>query len=149
MKPNILVIDSATAEPTPAVVELATRLARHSYVYLICPGCGFREDTAEGVRFLSHDPAAPPDFGQLDGVVTFDNQAPVAMLRHRYPAVPVFREPQGSQVTTILQAAAAYRARSSETWQARQQPDPARGKPTHPRIDRDSIVAASLHSHAA
>jgi hypothetical protein len=111
MKPNILVIDSAMTEPTPAVVDLATRLARHSYVYLICPGCGFREDTPEGVRFLSHDPTAPPEFGQLDGVVTFVHGVPIATLRRRYPAVPVFREPRAAQVAAILQAATAYRAR--------------------------------------
>jgi len=149
MKPNILVIDSATTEPTPAVVELATRLARHSYVYLICPGCGFREDTPEGVRFLSHDPAAPPEFGQLDGVVTFARGVPIAPLCHRYPAVPVFREPEESQVAAILQAATAYRARAAEAWQMRPQPAPALGKRTHPRLSQEPATTASHYSRAA
>jgi hypothetical protein len=104
MKPNILVIDASSAEPTPAAVELSNRLARHGYVYLICPGCGFREDTDEGVRFLSHDLDAPPNLGKVDGIVTLAGIAPIAALLDRYPDATVFSDRLASQVSAIVQA---------------------------------------------
>lgn len=112
MKPNILIIDSATAEPTPAAVELSNHLARHGYVYLICPGCGFREDTDEGVRFLSHNLDAPPNLGKVDGIVTLADLDSIATLLDRYPHAPVFCEPRASQVSAIVQALTASRPRT-------------------------------------
>ncbi|HEY8962502.1 MAG TPA: hypothetical protein VIM57_09875 [Luteolibacter sp.] len=109
MKPNILVIDASSAEPTPAAVELSNRLARHGYVYLICPGCGFREDTDEGVRFLSHELDAPPNLGKVDGIVTLADVDSIATLLERYPHAPVFPEPRASQVPAIVNAVTASR----------------------------------------
>ena len=104
MKPNILVIDASSAEPTAAALELSNRLAPHGYVYLICPGCGFREDTDEGVRFLSHELDAPPNLGKVDGIVTLAGVAPIAAFLECYPHAPVFCEPRASQVSAIVQA---------------------------------------------
>jgi hypothetical protein len=130
MKPNILIIDSATAEPTPAAVELSNHLARHGYVYLICPGCGFREDTDEGVRFLSHNLDAPPNLGKVDGIVTLADLDSIATLLDRYPHAPVFCEPRTSQVATIVQAVTAPRSPTANAWNAQRE-------------------AARLHSRAA
>jgi hypothetical protein len=114
MKPNILVIDASSAEPSHAAVELSNRLARHGYVYLICPGCGFREDTDEGVRFLSHDLDAPPNLGKVDGIVTLADVDSIATLLDRYPHAPVFCEPRASQVSAIVNAVTASRPRTTE-----------------------------------
>ena len=108
---------SMVVEPTPAAVELSNRLARHGYVYLICPGCGFREDTDAGVRFLSHDLDAPPNLGKVDGIVTLAGIAPIAALLDRYPDAPVFSDPRTSQVSAIIKAVTPARTDTS-FWKA-------------------------------
>lgn len=91
MKPNLLVINPSGSEPAAWVEALCNQWMEHSYVYLLCPRCGFREDNDRGVRFLPHDGEAVPAFGSLEAVVVFGKveTEPVRRLRKRYPDVPV------------------------------------------------------------
>lgn len=89
MKPNLLVINPSGSEPSPWVETLCNQWIKDRYVYLLCPGCGFREDNKQGVRFLSHDGTRVPAFGRLDGIVAFGESEVVRLLRDAYPDVPV------------------------------------------------------------
>ncbi|MCW1921468.1 hypothetical protein OKA05_02820 [Luteolibacter arcticus] len=89
MKPNLLVINPSGSEPSPWVEALCNQWMRDRYVYLLCPGCGFREDNERGVRFLPHDGALFPAFGHLEAVVAFGETELVRRLRETYPEVPI------------------------------------------------------------
>lgn len=89
MKPNLLVINPSGSEPAPWVEALCNQWMEDCYVYLLCPGCGFRDDNERGVRFLSHEGEAVPCFGQLDVVVAFTRTEAIRRLMETYPDVPV------------------------------------------------------------
>jgi len=91
MKPNLLVVNPCGSEPAPWVEALCNQWMEDCYVYLLCSGCGFRDDNERGVRFLPHDGGSIPAFGQLDAVVAFGTVETEAIrrLRESYPDVPV------------------------------------------------------------
>jgi hypothetical protein len=89
MKPNLLVINPSGSEPAPWVEALCNQWMEDCYVYLLCPGCGFRDDNERGVRFLSHDGKVLPCFGHLGAVVAFARTESVRRLMEIYPDVPV------------------------------------------------------------
>ena len=89
MKPNLLVINPAGSEPAPWVEALCNQWMEDCYVYLLCPGCGFRDDNERGVRFLSHDGEVVPGFGHLEAIVAFARTEAVRCLMETYPDVPV------------------------------------------------------------
>lgn len=89
MKPNLLVLNPSGSEPSPWVEALCNQWMDDCYVYLLCPGCGFREDNPRGVRFLSHNGGAVPNFGQLEAIVTFERTDSLHRLMEAYPEVLV------------------------------------------------------------
>lgn len=89
MRPNLLVINPSGSEPSPWVEALCNQWMEDCYVYLLCPGCGFREDNARGVRFLSHDGEAVPNFGHLGGIISFSRTDALQRLMEIYPDVMV------------------------------------------------------------
>ena len=89
MKPNLLVINPSGSEPSPWVEALCNQWMEESYVYLLCPGCGFREDNPSGVRFLSQAGDAVPNFGQLEAIVTFEKTDALQRLMEAYPGALV------------------------------------------------------------
>ncbi|RYD68734.1 MAG: hypothetical protein EOP83_00075 [Verrucomicrobiaceae bacterium] len=89
MKPSVLVINPTGSVPAPWVEALCNQWMEDCYVYLLCPGCGFREDNPRGVRFLSHDGDAVPNFGQLEAIVTFERTDALDRLMETYPEVLV------------------------------------------------------------
>ncbi|WP_193213568.1 hypothetical protein [Luteolibacter marinus] len=113
MKANILVIDSSRMTPTERVERLCNRLMPECYSYLICPGCGFREDNAHGVRFLSHELASPPRLGEVAAIVSFAGPGEIAGLVALYPGRPVFHVRPGAPAPRVSAILAAVR-RSTE-----------------------------------
>ncbi len=91
MKPNLLVINPSGSEPAPWVEALCNQWMKDWYVYLLCPGCGFRDDNDRGVRFLPHDGERVPAFGHLEAVIAFERTETEAVrrLRETYPDVVV------------------------------------------------------------
>ncbi|MCW1883346.1 hypothetical protein OKA04_01305 [Luteolibacter flavescens] len=89
MKPNLLVINPSGSEPAPWMENLCNQWMEENYVYLLCPGCGFREDNDQGVRFLPHAGAAVPRFGHLDAVIAFEESDFIEQLKLAYPDVLV------------------------------------------------------------
>ncbi|MEK7950468.1 hypothetical protein [Luteolibacter soli] len=89
MKPNLLVMNPSGSEPAAWVEALCNQWMEDCYVYLLCPGCGFREDNARGLRFLSHTNDAVPNFGHLDAIVTFEESDAVQRLLDAYPEAAV------------------------------------------------------------
>jgi len=89
MKPNLLVINPSGSEPAPWLEALCNQWMDDCYVYLLCPGCGFRDDNERGVRFLSHEGEAVPNFGHLEAIVAFGRSEEVRRLVAAYPDVLV------------------------------------------------------------
>ncbi|BCX47346.1 hypothetical protein HAHE_12540 [Haloferula helveola] len=85
MKPNLLVVDTLGDGSREIVESVCEELSRDYYVYLARPGSGFREDSPNGVRFVSNPLDALPRFGTLATVWSVGNRSVSTAVRAAYP----------------------------------------------------------------
>ena len=85
MKPNLLVVDTLGDGSHEIVESVCEELSRDYYVYLARPGSGFREDSPNGVRFVSNPLDALPRFGTLATVWSVGSRSVSAAVREAYP----------------------------------------------------------------
>lgn len=89
MKPNLIVVQTAHSQINADIEQFLERFCDSHYVYLIRPGSGFREDSAVGLRFLSHSLDQLPDIVDVDAVISVGDPVAAGRLRESYPGSPL------------------------------------------------------------